>query len=189
MATPTPTTYDVVQTPEQIGDFIQTPFGQIPVAKPRYLVESDSYQPDVRPAADKDNGTGYSTSELWTEWLWDENIVQMPVGDENISDAVESAIIQTAAPISGKIVGFHLTRIGGVPTLPNPNPLNSNEKLVGIKIKVHAPQFMADFENVRLEVTGEYRYKMIRPVWPRSGELSFGLGQERIYKFNFADMG
>lgn len=92
-------------------------------------------------------------------YMWNSGQIQVP----GTGSSGETAIVRTRKPTAQKVVVWRAIRVNRPPTLPDPEPTDSNLVLHTTQIQPSAPMIAPDGENHIFVVSGVYIYHMKRP--------------------------
>ena len=120
-----------------------------------------------------------------------QGVQQIPVAG---STGTPAQFAQWSAPTSCKEILFIVTRIGGIPDLPEPEPTDPNEVLLDVQLTPCMPTILPSGQQV-YHVMGRYRYGLTLPVSKESGYkmgalpfASFSKSANTITQANFKNM-
>lgn len=104
-------------------------------------------------------------------WPWDEasqcGDVEYDPGVRQIAVAgppgTACEIVRVHAGVGRKTVTFASTRTGARPTLPSPEPVSSNEVLLGLHVKPYVPALFEDGPP-QCRVEGSFTHALVKPL-------------------------
>lgn len=99
-----------------------------------------------------------------------ENVLQMPVAEENLIDffgqRVECEFVTVAAPIGRKVVSWSAERLGAWPACPSKNTGLVNEVFIREDVTPATPETMPGGTELVYRVSGVYYYGLRQPRGP-----------------------